>query len=230
MLVVVATVSSFAYANTSSGYKTTTLYGYTYEYSSQTGIRSGNTMEASTLLKCNKNAPTGYMGSQARLYTEGGVLVSASDWVYNTSPVAGYYVYTNRVTTKGKYYSYGRVKLYNGNGYNDYYAYQSPIAVLNSVEPVTYKTNKYGDTYGTGVTAIITGGDPDFIEALGVDGTFGYVRPSDLESNISNPKNVLSNNALKSTNRMIVLYDDERNAIGQFEFNTGYREYTGLSQ
>jgi hypothetical protein len=230
ILIVVVTASSFAHANTWSDYKTTTLYGYTYEYCSLTSIRFGNTMEASTLLKCNKNAPTGYMGSQARLYTERGVLVSASDWVYNTSPLAGYYVDTDGTTIKGNYYSYGRVKLYNGNGYNDYYAYQSPIAVLKSIGSVTYKTNKYGDTYGTGVTAVITGEDPDFIEALGIGGTFGYVRSSDLESNISNPQNALSNNSLGSTNRMIVLYDDERNTIGQFEVNTEYREYTELGQ
>ncbi|MSU03364.1 hypothetical protein [Tissierella pigra] len=232
VIVVIVTASSFAYTDTWSDYKTTTLYGYTYEYCCLTSIRYGNpkTMEASTLLKCERNAPAGYMGAQARLYTERGTLVTASDWVYNTSPLAGYYVDSDVTTTKGNYYSYGRVKLYNGNGYNDYYTYQSPIGVLNSIEPVTYKTNKYGDTYGTGVTVAITGEDPDFIEALGVDGTFGYVRSSDLESKVSSPRDALLSKSLEKANRMIPLYDEERNVIGQFEINTRYSEYTELSQ
>lgn len=226
VLVVTLTTSSLVYASWSD-YKTTRLNGYTYEYASFAATR-GNTMEGSIILKANKNVPTGYMGAQARLYSERGTLVASSNWVYNTSPIAGYIVDSDGVTTKGNYYSYGRVKLYNGDGYNDYYAYRSPIAVLNSNIPVTYKTNQYGDTYGTGVTAVITGEDPDFIEALGIDGTFGYVRSSDLESKVSSPKDALLSKSLENnTNPMIPLYDEERNVIGQFEINTRYREYTG---
>lgn len=66
------------------------MNGYSYDYCSsvwERGFTSGHTLEAvaQVITTNRKNAPTGYMGAQARLYTSSGTLKYSSSMVYNDS-------------------------------------------------------------------------------------------------------------------------------------------------
>ncbi len=210
------TLSHTIYADAWSDYKTKTVKGYTYKFCAFTGNRyfsSGNTIEASTLLKCpDSNVPKGYMGAQARLYTEDEDLVTASDWVFNSSPLSAYIVDSETTTTEGNYYSHGRVKLYNGDGHDMYETYKSPMGVLKASRSASNTSNE------TDIVADTTG-ELEYIKALGVDGTKGYVLSADL-----NAKSYLSEDAdLQNTaivKRRIPLYDNNGQVIGEFELQT----------
>jgi hypothetical protein len=79
--------------------------------------------------------PGTYIGGLVRIYSSSGVLVMSGDWSYADAfpgDVAGcewndYYDPAN-TPQYSYYYSKGRVKLYNGNGYNYYDCNASPNA------------------------------------------------------------------------------------------------------
>lgn len=74
------------------------------------------------------NIPVGYMGVQGRLYYQGGTLKAASTWEYNDSLIYGFTQSTGALSsTHGTYYySKGKTKAYNGDGYNTYWANATP--------------------------------------------------------------------------------------------------------
>lgn len=103
-----------------------TVNGYSYDYCSsvwERGFTSGHTLEAvaQVITTNRKNAPTGYMGAQARLYTSSGTLKYSSSMVYNDSPVINIYAYSSRTTSSGYFYAQSKVSFYNGNGYTSSY-------------------------------------------------------------------------------------------------------------
>ncbi|WP_422446433.1 M56 family metallopeptidase [Thermoanaerobacterium sp. DL9XJH110] len=81
-----------------------------------------------------------------------------------------------------------------------------------------YQVNEYGETYGSNEYADIVGEEPDLVAAIGIDGTHGYVRFSDLEPF---PPPRTPEEAVAQNNpgvRIIPLYDkDGRTVIGQFQ-------------
>jgi hypothetical protein len=89
-----------------------------------------------------------------------------------------------------------------------------------------YPVNEYGETYGSDAYADIVGKRPDLIAAIGIDGTHGYVRFSDLEPF---PPPRTPEEAVAQNNpgvRIIPLYDkDGRTVIGQFKIVSGRVEY-----
>ncbi|MCR4430337.1 MAG: hypothetical protein NUV45_04870 [Tepidanaerobacteraceae bacterium] len=223
-----------AYAH--SDYKKATVYGYTYKYRAD-AYTDGTYVAGGTTVSCNGgNVPTGYMGIKARLYNSDGDLKVSSRWVYNDEELAGFNVWTDEYTTSGDYYSWGQVKLYNGDGYNTYTTYKSPIVTLGSskfslkkpreIPNYRYQVNEYGETYGSDAYADIIGEEPDLVAATGIDGTHGYVRSSDLDPFPSprTPEEAVAQNNLGD--RLIPLYDkDGRTIIGQFRIASGKVEY-----
>jgi len=87
-----------------------------------------------------------------------------------------------------------------------------------------YKTNKYGETYGSAAYATSYETMPDLIWACGEDDISGYVRPSDLYGPIpKTPEEALAtqNKLSEEGNRYIPLYDvDGKTVIGKYEIST----------
>ncbi len=214
------------HADTSSNWQTATVYGYSYDYRSSLWNRyfnSGNTIEAvaEVFTSNRKNAPAGYMGAQARLYTSSGTLKYASSMVYNDTAVINVYAYSERATSSGYFYSQSKVNFYNGNGYTSYTANKSPNAAVPSAlnSNIEYSVNVNNETYGSGLLADALGIEPDLIAAVGRDGIEGYVRSEDLAPTPSNPEEAVVMAERAKTDRTIPLYSLEGEVIGEFVVN-----------
>lgn len=224
--VMVLSNSLCAYASTSSDWQTQTVYGYSYDYCSsvwERGFTSGHTLEAvaEVITSNRKNAPAGYMGAQARLYTSSGTLKYSSSMVYNNTAVINVYAYSERTTSSGYFYAQSKVSFYNGNGYTSYTANKSPNASVASVlDPnIGYSVNANNETYGSGLLADTLGIEPDLIAAVGRDGIEGYVRSEDLSPTPSNPEEAVFMAELAKTDRTIPLYSLDGEVIGEFFIN-----------
>ncbi len=74
----------------------------------------------------SENIPTGYMGALAVLY-KSDVVCESTGWAYNSGPAVAFYKYTvGPGCGSGIYYSKGLTSAYNGDGYSEYYTFQSP--------------------------------------------------------------------------------------------------------
>lgn len=83
-----------------------------------------------------------------------------------------------------------------------------------------YPVNEYGQTYGKD-NSEINKEPPDLIEAIGVDGTIGYIFNTDLNPDISTPEEAIEKLGDRTV-RAIPLYEkDGRTIIGQFEIGGG---------
>ncbi|NOU88665.1 hypothetical protein GC102_23360 [Paenibacillus sp. LMG 31460] len=126
--VLLGSFAVMAFASTaSSGWGT---YGPIngYSYQNKATVSNDTRLYAATSVQTqdSSNAPTGYMGAVARLY-KSDVLCQSTSYSYNSSSAAG--MGTSTTTTgcgSGTYYSYGLSAAYNGNGYNEWYTFQSP--------------------------------------------------------------------------------------------------------
>ncbi|MET3207360.1 UNVERIFIED_CONTAM: hypothetical protein ABIC26_000294 [Paenibacillus sp. PvR008] len=201
-----------------------TVYGTTYVYRSVLSIGGG--ASAWTLVTTNSGdpVPMGYMGVQGRLYNSENSLIRSTDWKYTTKSTSGIQVQTDYLSASGNYYSYGAVDLYNGNGYTRSYAYKTSIGT-QSIGGSSYDVNENGETYGSGVMAAKTGVDPDLIASVGIDGTSGYVRSEDLNSNhASTPEEALKiqQEIGEQVSKIIPLYDkDGKTIVGKFVIDAG---------
>lgn len=85
-----------------------------------------------------------------------------------------------------------------------------------------YPINEFGETYGSALDAKGQEKEPDLIKAIGVDGTIGYVRATDLIGKAPNsPEEALEQQA-KATETVINLYkNDGRTIIGKFIMKPG---------
>lgn len=82
----------------------------------------------------------------------------------------------------------------------------------------SFPVNKNGETYGSGENAAPNAG-PDLVQAVGVDGTLGYVRAKDLETEMpKSPEEALSKqrSIAPGSVRKIPLYDVNGKEIGTF--------------
>lgn len=177
------------FAGGSSDERTITLKGYTYRFWSIINNPStGEIFAQTTLDVVDKEAPTGYIGARARLYSSGGTLVNYTSWKYNTEKQGCLLVHSNFKHSSGYYYSKGQVKLYNGNGYTTYSCYATPNYSPTSANVSTISTNidiqrnAKGEVYGSEIFLNQMGIEPDLILAEGNDGIIGYVRAEDLET------------------------------------------------
>lgn len=224
-------VSVVTYAATSvaqSTIKTSTLLGYSYDYWATVASYDDPEAIAATMVLCDgTTAPTGYMGAIARLYNSVGVMCKSTSWTYNSSAAAGVSVQTpyNSYPYRGTYFAKGQIKLYNGNGYNTYDTNQTPyvsnnttLASQSTTNIINYQINENGETYGSGLYSDVLGKEPDLISAYGIDGTFGYVRAKDFDSNANTPEKAIEQQNMNKGSRKIPLYEkDGKTVIGVFE-------------
>lgn len=222
-----------ANADTASSWTTKTVNGRTYKFNSEVWNRyftSGHTVEAVAQVRTadEKNAKTGYMGAQARLYTEGGTLKKSSSFVYNDVPVVNIYAYSPRATSTNIYfYSQSKIKLYNGNGYTTYTANKSPnckvksfaLAISDDIEEFSITTFKENDeelSYGSGLQVDEQGDEPDLIAAIGINNKNGYIKSADLNPQTTSPEEACEVNRDLKSAYSIPVYDLEGNVIDQF--------------
>jgi beta-lactamase regulating signal transducer with metallopeptidase domain len=103
---------------------------------------------------------------------------------------------------------------------------ESVLSKPKEIPNYQYQVNEYGETYGSNAYADIVGEEPDLVAAIGIDGTHGYVRSSDLDPFPSprTPEEAVAQNNLGD--RLIPLYEkDGRTVIGQFRIASGRVEY-----
>ncbi|ADL07111.1 M56 family metallopeptidase [Thermosediminibacter oceani] len=98
---------------------------------------------------------------------------------------------------------------------------ESALPKPKEISNYQYRVNEYGETYGPAIYAEVLGEEPDLIAAIGIDGTFGYVRSSDLNPpDPRTPEEAVAQNNLGD--KLIPLYDkDGRTVIGQFKIVSG---------
>lgn len=121
----ISTMAYAAYADSPWGY-----YGphLGYSYRNQASVSDGPFLNAQTEVRVQYDffVPTGYMGAQGRLF-KGDVALKTSIMKYNSGTAGGIIWGTDNGTfPAGAYYSKGVSAAYNGNGYNNYYTFQSP--------------------------------------------------------------------------------------------------------
>lgn len=238
-IILVCITSQTAFADTySSYYETPSINGYAYAFSSEVWSRTYltySTNEAVATVKTadSANAPTGYMGGQARLYNSSGTLVQSSTMTYNTSKVYCFFVYSPATSTAGIYYSQSKAEFYNGNGYTSYTGYKSPNNTLSrsttqadiSMLQTEYALNSAGETYGSALSEYTIGYEPDLISAIGTNGASGYVKADDLNPKYQSLDEVLSLDFENGGTVLIPLYDvDGETVIGEFELITSISE------
>lgn len=106
------------------------------------------------------------------------------------------------------------------------------VAVLGVTMAETikhYPVNSNGKTYGSVMDEQKAGGLPDLILAVGVDGTEGYIKKSDLPPAPKNPEEALKQKAQMEARGpyTIPLYDiDGKTVIGEFPMNDGFTSET----
>lgn len=220
LIVMKSSLNAFA-GSTFSNWKTSVVNGYSYDYMSivfDRGYLSGHTLEAAADVQTtySGNAPTGYMGAQARLFNEDDELICASSMIYNSSPVGNVLAYSDTISESGYFYAQSKVRLYNGNGYNTYYAYKTPYATIATREMDSYAVNEFEETYGSGLLVEEFGVEPDLIAAVGVDGTKGYVRSEDVSPTPKTIEEALEMTYMASNDQIIPLYNLNGEIVGQF--------------
>ncbi|WP_201264875.1 peptidase [Brevibacillus reuszeri] len=183
--------------------------------------------------------PVGYMGGQAYLYDKAGNLKAGSTMVYNSDSISAFHVYSPRISTYGEYYAFSRADFYNGNGYTRYAGNKSPIQTLNSstfakttedskviedlLSKTEYDVNDNGETYGSGLSILSIGEEPDLISAIGTNGVKGYVRAIDLTPEVSSIEEAIEANKDNGDISTIPLYDvDGTTVLGEFELVTNF--------
>ncbi|MGE9875779.1 hypothetical protein ACQQ9V_07635 [Hornefia butyriciproducens] len=79
-----------------------------------------------------------------------------------------------------------------------------------------------GETYGLGIYEDAIGGEPDLIQAVGINGKIGYVRSEDFETKNGTPKEAAENSISDGEDKKeyISLYDLEGNVIDRFEIES----------
>lgn len=200
--------------STESGWTSVNVYGYNYKYNSSVSATAGEVWASATIMCEDKmNLPIGYFGANSRLYNSAGTLVKSSGWSYNDNESFGMLKSSGRhYTDKGLFYSLGQVQMYNGNGYNTFTCSQSPYISARSglrLEDI-YHINDNEEVYGSEFLLNQFNIEPDLIEAIGDNGTLGYVKAADLEDNVpSTLQEVIEYQKNLPDQRTINLYEND---------------------
>lgn len=104
------------------------VLGYNYQ-NMASAYSDGSGVSASTILETYNgitSVPVGYLGVSANLYDNYGNLVKAIGWQFNNISTYYWSASTAKYYGSGTFYSQAATEVYNGNGYNVYYTYQSP--------------------------------------------------------------------------------------------------------
>lgn len=242
-MVISIIMTGIAFASTVSNiYYTPEINGYEYYFTSEVWDRYYSPTLASAegvaSIRCiDRSAPTGYMGGHGRLFTSTGTLWCSGLITYNTAAVSNHYNYSPRTYIAGLYYAQSRAFFYNGDGYDAYTGYTSPIltlistpsssydSIINSAERVldeicsrtSYEKNENGETYGSALSAETIGVEPDLIAAIGTNGVEGYVRSSDFATGVMSPEEAIVYMDNLSDSISIPLYDvNGSTVLGEF--------------
>lgn len=159
-ILVIAMFITLPVAALSSATTTKTANGYSYTFESRISHWESDPpkIRGSVYISVGnyKEVPGTYIGGLVRIYSSSGVLVMSGDWSYADAfpgDVAGcewndYYDPAN-TPQYSYYYSKGRVKLYNGNGYNYYDCNATPDIASNANNMMTIQKNENGEIYGS---------------------------------------------------------------------------------
>lgn len=196
-----------------------TVYGYTYSFISRIHNETSGAIgyQTTVYVESANTVPTGYMAAKARLYDDDGNLVTYTGWSYNTYPAASELQSATYYVSSGEYYSRGRVKLYNGNGYTEFDAYISPV-----MQPlrtgISIQRNQNGELYGSELLLSEFGIQLDLISAKNSQGIVGYVRASDLYNDeVYTPEDAIAAMSIERANSIPMYLSDGITMIGTFE-------------
>lgn len=223
-VIIFSTVTAFA-NQTQSSTKYSTVNNKTYGYYAQcVSISNYNTYAVAVVGTYDgSNVNAGYMGAAANLYNSAGTCIRSTGFKYSAISTNSTSARTVDYVTSGTFYAIGAAAIYNGNGYYTDNTYQTAMCVTSSSQPALiasiptteYKVNENKETYGLGIQVITLGKYPDLIQAMGVDGTVGYIKYSDLMLTPKTPEEAL---AQQNINRTISLYqNDGKTIIGSYE-------------
>ncbi|TXK72371.1 hypothetical protein [Paenibacillus sp. N3.4] len=244
--VVSATVASVAFAASATGsltvYKvdSTTYSNYAEVHNSESSFYPNDVVAQGNLsVSGNSNVPTGYIGVKTELY-RAGTLCKVHDWYYNASEAGGLQTSSQDNCGAGNYTAKGQTAAYSFGEYVKYNILSSPAisggsntlaitmtssstlsASTNEVAS-SFSKNKNGETYGS-AEKVAPNSEPDLIQAIGVDGIFGYVRAADLNTKMpKKPEEAISkqHSFAQESFREIKLYDvDGEKVIGTFHIS-----------
>lgn len=184
-----------------------------------------NKAESTVWVSSSRNYKASDVGAQAFICEPDGNVIANSGMIYNSTATNLHIVKTpTPVYFTDKIRGGGNVELYSGVDYDKYaapftrYAERAlDMAVLTAtLVDGTYPVNTNGETYGSLLLTDITGSDPDLIAAIGVDGTKGYIRDSDINPKIHTPEEAAAYMETLEWSRLVPLYDVEGNVIGSF--------------
>jgi hypothetical protein len=99
------------------------INGHSYQnraYCTNWGDGLGVSGKVLTNTQNSETVPTGYMGVNAKLYTQGGIFHNETGWYYNAQTDWLMYKNTDEYYSNGTYYAKGQSRAYNGNGYKTY--------------------------------------------------------------------------------------------------------------
>ena len=100
--------------------------GFHY-YNQATAYDTSDAGYTTTWVSGNTNAPSGWIGSEGRLFTSSGALCHTSGMQYTSGPSVSWAVPGFKGgCAAGYFYSYGKSATWNGNGYGYYYTFRSP--------------------------------------------------------------------------------------------------------
>lgn len=236
MFSLVLGILDFTYVNAAEAFSSYSYYTVnSYSYKARASINTDGSKAWSytdLYTSDSSDAPSGYMGAQARVYNDAGTLKKSSDYVYTSSATDYISVGTTYTVTGGTYYGMGNVKLYNGSSYSTYQTTKSPSqsntassAKSSAINIKEYNINESGQTYGSGMYSEEIGSEPDLMKAVGENNTTGYVYSEDLEGTTpESPEEVEVYMEQLEGSRSIPLYaSDGETVIGSFEITTVIR-------
>ncbi|MGL5378382.1 hypothetical protein [Clostridium sp.] len=188
--------------------KTFTVSGRHYMNTTGSWLSSGLAYGTTDIKKTmGVHDPAGWLGAHTNLYNEAtGRVAATGDWDYTTNMSSNLRRQTPKVSGKGRYYTKGTTKVYNGNGYTSVGANQSPIVIIKEmgikISDEELKERQY--LYET----------KQLIAAEGQNGVEGYVLESDLyneEIQPNTPEEAVKYSLKKKIqgDRFIPLYDND---------------------
>ncbi|QQE73750.1 peptidase M56 BlaR1 [Brevibacillus composti] len=102
------------------------------------------------------------------------------------------------------------------------------LANRQDQDQINFPVNENGQTYGSSLYASSPSKEPDLIKAIGVDGTVGYVKSTDLNESLpKTPTQALDHQRNKKKgHRTIPLYDvNGKKVIGTFHVENGEESF-----
>lgn len=193
------TVDGLTFSNYSS------VWVYNYGVQGRAQITAPTTMAA------------GYVGALAMLFDITGTLVQYKSFTTNSVASKGLSVGTDLYTASGTYRAIGQTFVYTNGEYDTKDTYYSPYLNYTATRSILDENTSNNEDIED-----ISVFDMEFIRAVGVDGTVGYVLTDDLLKIPSTPEEALAIQGKRSGLENIPLYDEDgETIIGTFSISPG---------